>query len=60
MWSAPAQYLVKHFISAEKLLVGDLTRPEVPKLPLFHNSPSCEVHSQENQGLPEDHGYNTT
>ena len=30
-------------------------KPEVQRLPLFHNSPSCEAHPQETQDWPEDH-----
>ena len=33
-------------------------KPEVQRLPLFHNSPSCEAHSQETQDWPEDHSVN--
>ena len=62
MLSAPAQYLVEHFFSnwgwkLFSFLFGNLTRPEVQKLPLSHNSPSCEVRSQETRGGSEDDCY---
>ena len=57
VWSAPVMY----FFQIKELLknTGRKTdKPEVQRLPLFHNSPSCEAHSQETQDWPEDHSVN--